>query len=263
MKITHLNPYFRATLVLMVTAVLLIVVAIVTDRRDLTSASLVISSLVCLLTGIFLLTLSGSDPLDLRYVSLLSVQDHINLCRICAELGFSGNACFIPAGSNGITKTMQYLPVSVYDGGPIPQNTLVTGPDNAGLLMVPSGDSLLKELRQHENLVTPSDISSLKDLIKEVAIEVLEVAEKITVTDTEDTITLQIEGYRLIAGCHALLQESPRCCALNPCPVCSIFACLIAEGTGRIIEMEHCSAIPKKDSVTAVFTFLALPDRNP
>lgn len=257
MKIPHLNPYFRAALVLMVTAVLLIVVAIVTDRRDLTSASLVISSLVCMLTGIFLLTLSGSDPLDLRYVSLFSVQDHINLCRICADLGFSGNACFIPAGRNGLAQTMQFLPVSEYDGAPLPQNSIVIGPDNAGLLTVPSGDPLLNELRQREHLVISSDMSSLKDSIKEVAIEVLEVAEKITVTDTEDTITIQIEGYRLISGCHRLLQESPRCCALNPCPVCSVFACLLAESTGRIIVMERCSAILKKDSVTAVFTFLA------
>lgn len=257
MKMPHLNPYFRAALVLMVTAVLLIVVAIVTDRRDLTSASLVISSIVCLLTGIFLLTLSGSDPLDLRYVSLLSVQDHINLCRICAELGISGNACFIPAGMNGIAQTMQFLPVSVYDGAPLPKNSIVTGPDNAGLLTVPSGDSLLRELRLREHLVTPSDMASLKELIQEVGIEVLEIAERITVTDTEDTITLQVEGYRLIGGCHALVRESPRCCALNPCPVCSVFACLLAEGTGRIIEVERCSVIPKKDSVTAVFSFLA------
>ena len=92
MKFPHMNPYYRAALVLVVAAAVLVAIAVLTDRRDITTAAVVISALICLLTGIFLATLSRSEPLDLQYVSLLPVQGSINLFQICAELGIQGNA---------------------------------------------------------------------------------------------------------------------------------------------------------------------------
>ncbi len=54
MKFPRLNPFYQASLILVVAAVILVAVAILTDRNDLTSAALVISAVVCLITGIFL-----------------------------------------------------------------------------------------------------------------------------------------------------------------------------------------------------------------
>ena len=104
MKVPSLNPYYRSAIALEIMAGVLITVAIITNRNDLISAVLVIAGLVCLLTGIIFTTLSGSDPLDLRYVSLLPVQGSINLVRICADMGIQGNACFIPNQGGGQTQ---------------------------------------------------------------------------------------------------------------------------------------------------------------
>jgi len=69
-------------------------------------------------------------------------------------------------------------------------------------------------------------------------------------------ITVTMEGYRLIDGCQAIARESPKCCTAIPCPVCSLFACLLAEGTGSVVEVERCTAHPGKGSVDAVFVLL-------
>ena len=65
-----------------------------------------------------------------------------------------------------------------------------------------------------------------------------------------------MEGYRLIGGCMAVSAESQKCCTTNPCPVCSLFACLLAEGTGRVIQVERCSPDADEEMVTAVFTLM-------
>ncbi|MCX6690275.1 MAG: hypothetical protein NTZ39_11410 [Methanoregula sp.] len=256
MKVPRLNPYYRAAFILVATAAVLVAIAVLTDRRDITTAAVVISALICLLTGIFLATLSRSEPLDLQYVSLLPVQGCINLCRICVELGIQGNATIIPKGKNGRTQTMQFLPVAVYDGASLPSETFVSSSDNAGVLFVPSGDPLLREIREREQLVIPQEMAAIKDLIREIGVDVLEVAERDFVNEDNEIITVTMEGYRLIRGCKDIARESPRCCTAISCPVCSLFACLLAEGTGSVVQVERCSAQPDTGTVTTVFTLL-------
>lgn len=256
MKFFPANSYFRAALVLFLTAAVLVVTAVTTDHRDLMSAALVISALICLLTGIFLATLSTSEPMDIRLVSLLPVQGCITLSRLCADLGLQGNACIIPAGKDGRATTMQFLPVSVYDGSPLPQDSFVTGPDNAGLLTIPLGYPLLDEIKAREHLVIPTEISAFHDFIREVSEEILEIADHATVTTQEDTLTIRLERYLLVNGCRLISAESPRCCTTNPCPVCSLFACLVAEGTGRIVKVDRCDVNVKDGSITAVYSLL-------
>ena len=75
MKFPRSNPYYTASLLLVVAAAVQLAVAILTDHRDLTSAALVVSSVICFITGIFLAILSTAEPLDIRYVSRLPVRD--------------------------------------------------------------------------------------------------------------------------------------------------------------------------------------------
>jgi hypothetical protein len=256
MKFPRLNPHYQAALLLIIMAGVLITTAVLTNRSDFTSAALVVSALVCLLTGILFATLSGSDPLDLRYLSLLPVQASINLTRACADLGIQGNASIIPSGRDGRTMPMQFLPVAVYTGAPLPMDSFVMGTDAAGLLMEPSCAPLLRLLRERQHLVIPPDMTALHGLIKELGVEVLEVAERVSSTDEGDIVSVIMEEYRLISGCRAMTAESPRCCTANPCPVCSLFATVLAEGTGRIIQVERCAPDPRQATVSAVFTFL-------
>jgi hypothetical protein len=253
MKFPRLNPFYQASLILVAAAVILVAVAILTDRRDLTSAALVISALVCLITGIFLALLSSSEPLDSRYMSLLPVQGCINLCSVCADLGISGNACMLPAGRDGRPRTMQFIPVASYDSSPV-GDSFVTGQDSAGLVTVPNGEPLFREIKERNHLVIPNGLADSLVLVQEVGESVLEIADHVTAGADGPVITVKVEGYRLISGCKAVSTESPRCCTTNPCPVCSLFACLIAEGTGTVVQVERC--IPDADTrtVNAVFT---------
>lgn len=256
MKFFSLNIHYRAALVLNIMAGVLIATAILTNRSDFTSAALVISGLVCLLTGIFFATLSGSDPLDLRYLSLLPVQSSINLTRTCADLGIQGNASIIPVGKDGRAKTMQFLPVALYHGSPLPTDSFVMDNETAGLLMEPACAPLLRLLREKEHLTIPSDMTALQGLIRELGVEVLEVAGKVNSTEEGDIITVKMEDYRLIDGCRAMTYESPRCCTANPCPICSLFATILAEGTGKVVQIEQCAPDPKQTTVTAVLSLL-------
>ena len=248
------NPYYRASLVLILSAVILVSVAVLTDRYDLTSAALVLAALTCLITGIFLSLLSTSEPLDTRYVSLLSVQGCINLCRVAADMGMTGQAHLVPAGKKGMTSTMQFIPVSDYDGSPLSPDTFVDGTTTAGLLVPPSGYPLLLELKGANQLVIPGDEAALPVLLNEVMTEVLGVAERVTVIREGFTASVTLEGFRLISGCQVMVAESPVCCTMNPCPVCSVIACILAEGTGYVVRTERCSHDREQRTVTAIFT---------
>jgi len=259
LQIPSLNAYYRAALVLICAAVVLVLLAILTDRRDLTSAALVIAGLACLITGIFLATLSGAEPLDTRLFSLLPVQGSISLCRICADLGITGNAVFLPPSRERNDRIMLFVPVSTYtgDAASIRGDPFATPPGPAGLLVVPSGAPLADELRQRHHLVVPGDPAVLPDLIREVGVDLLEVADRVTVETDAASITVRMEGYRLIAGCRAIRQESPRCCLVSPCPVCSLLASLIVEGTGSAVQVERCIPDETETSVSLVLSLVS------
>jgi len=254
MNFPRINPYYRAALVLVVASVVLLAVAVLTGRDDLVSAALVLAALTCLLAGIFLSLLSTGEPVDSRYTSLLAVPGCISLSRVAADLGMMGNACVIPRGVNGMESTMQFLPVAEYDGSILSPDTFVATETAAGLLTVPSGYHLLRRLETEADLVIPKEIPLLRDLIREVAVEVMEVADRVTVSDEDERMTVTMVGYRFFSGCRAMTAESPKCCTSNPCPVCSLYACILAEGTGLVVRVERCTPDPKGRTVTAVFS---------
>jgi len=254
MKFPRMNPYYRAALVLIGTAAILVTVAVLTGRNDLVSAALVLAALTCLLTGIFLSLLSTGNPVDSRYTSLLAVPGCISLSRVAADLGILGNACVIPNGKNGMSSTLQFLPVAEYDGSALHADTFVATATAAGLLTVPSGYHLLQRLKNEDQLVLPREIPAIGDLLQEVAVEVLEVADRVAVTEDDRQVIVTMEEYRFLPGCRAMAAESPKCCTTNPCPVCSLYACILAEGSGKVVRVDRCNPGPEEGSVIAVFS---------
>jgi hypothetical protein len=256
MKILPDNPYYRAAFALTGMAVILVAVAILTNRGDFTSAALVIAGLVCLLTGILFATLSGSDPLDLRYMSLLPVQGCINLARVCADLGIQGNACLVQEKTEEGSRIVQFIPVADYQGLPIPADSFSTESAVPGLLTAPTCTPILTLLRQRDHLAIPSEAPALQNLVRELGMDVLEVAGKVHTMQEGDVLTVIMDDYLLIGGCRAIHAESPKCCAANPCPVCSLYACVFAEGLGKVIKLERCAPEPKKSTVKAIFSII-------
>jgi len=256
MKFIPENPYFRGAFALIIMAVILVAVAILTNRGDFTSAALVIAGLVCLLTGVLFATLSGADPLDLRYLSLLPVQGSINLAKVCADLGIQGNACFVQEKTEDHSQIVQFIPVAEFQGLPLPADSFSTESAAPGLLTGPSCAPLLSLLRRKDHLAIPSDAPALQNLVRELGMDVMEVAGKVHTTIEGDVITVTMEDYLLIDSCRAIHAESPKCCTANPCPVCSLYACVFAEGLGKVIKVESCAPEPKKPVVKAIFSII-------
>ena len=262
-RVSHLNPYYAGSLALVAVGAVQLVAAIVADRRDITSAGLVISASICLITGIFLAVLSTSEPLDTRYVSRLPVQGSINLCRVCADLGIQGTGHFLPAGSGGRTRTRLFIPVAELETIPPDGESFTFEHGSAGLLVEPSGTALYNEIRTNQNLALPSDMPAILALLKETGEDVLEIADKVIAEASGDTVTVSLKNYRLFDGCTAIHAESPRCCQMYPCPVLSLFGTILAEGQETIVTMERCIPDAKERSVTAVFTLLPGNDSQP
>lgn len=230
-----------STIILVCTAIILTVTVMITDRQDLTSAAVGISALILFLTGILLFAFTKQESVGNRIASLLQVQGTVNICRMAGDLGINGNAWFLPPGHTRETTVMQLMPVSSYNGGIIDtENTWISEADETGILLPPAGTILMEELKARYHLIIPDTEIELFACIREVGEDLLEIADKIEATRTGDTIVITLFNYQLIDGCHRIGEESPACCTMNPCPVCSLFAMILAEGGKRPISVERC-----------------------
>ena len=252
MKIPRLDPYWTGSLACVIAAVLLIALALFTDRGDLTTASLILAAVVCIITSILLVILSRGDPVDPRIAGLLPVQGCINLCRVCADLGLKGNAFFIPGMRGSRGSAMQFIPVTTFSPPPATEDSFVSEEEAHGVLTLPSGAPLIAWMRENARLVFPGSVEEWAVLAREIGEEVLGVADAVTGGPSGECATLTLKGYQFLDGCDAMRRESPRCCTMNPCPVCSMFACLLAEGMGRVVEVRSCAPSPDRGSVTMI-----------
>lgn len=257
MRLSENNRYFKGSFILILVAGVTLGIVLATDRRDLTTASVVISAFILFLSGIILITFSRTDSIDERIVSLLQVQGTINLCRVASDLKLAGKACVVPGRLTGTDVVMQLIPVAEYSGNPVHGDTFVTaGTDSAGMLIFPAAHPLVLDLKKRSRLVIPGEKEMFPELFKEVIVNVLEMAQEIRTTWTEDGIIIQVDGYRLIEGCRRISAESPACCTMNPCIMCSLIASCIAEGLDTPVRVERCIPERGRDSVEAIFSVL-------
>ena len=256
MKLPTFDSPRMASFLLLCAGAVLIVVSILLDRDGITSAALVITGCICFFCGIFILTFSRGEPFDPTIVSLLPVSGCINLCRITADLGIMGSAHFLPEPFHQQTGVMQYIPVSRYDNRKLNGDTSFVLSGCGGALVVPACAALMKNLRETHNLNVPSDPPGLDLLIKELGEEVLECVQSVRVKRRDDHVFVILSGYLFIRGCKIMSAESPRCCMVNPCPVCSLFGVLIAESEQKPVEVERCDFTENKNEVMAAFLIL-------
>lgn len=263
MKRIHLNRYSIAAILFIAAAAVLVAIPFKTNLSEFDTAAFAISGMACVMTGIFILMFSGGEPVDPRVVGILPAQGCINLCRISFDLGIHGNAYFIPPRVTGETRVMQFNPTVPYKGNYVSakESFPTTGP--AGLVSIPSCDPLIQELRRRNALVIPNNEDHLTQLLRETISEIFEFAPRVSVHWHGDTVTITFHRYRFIAGCQFIAQESPGCCARNPCPACSICAALIAEGTDKIITLDQCSMSSSKKDVILICSIISPLDPPP
>jgi hypothetical protein len=257
MKFTRLNKYTTAAIMFIAAAVILVIIAVRTNLGEFVTATFVLSGMICVMTAIFILTFSQGEPIDPRFVGFLPVQGCINLCRIGYDLGITGNAYFLPPRVTGEAKVMQFNPTLPYkgDGVSAKESFPKTGP--AGVVTVPSCDPLIQDLRKRNALVIPDNKEQLIQVLRETTGEIFEFAPRVSIRWNGSTVTITFHHYRFIAGCEFIAQESPGCCARNPCPACSLCGALIAEGTDKVVTLDQCSVSSSSQDVNAVFSLIS------
>lgn len=257
MKVKLLNKYSVAAILMMITAAGLIAIALISGLGEFVTASFVISGMVCALTGIFLITFSGGEPVDPRFVGILPIQGCINIFRIAVQLGIKGNAYFLPARLTGEPRVMQYNPTSTYTGGTIPAQEPIFDSGERGLVTIPTCDPLIQVLKKSHGLEIPNTKEQVTQVLRETGGEIFELAPRVSVRWNANTITIILQNYRFIEGCRVIAREAPDSCIHSPCPVCSLFGALIAEGMDKAVTLEQCSTSPSQKDVIIVWSIVA------
>lgn len=231
--------YERTGGALILGAVLLLLTALLTNRGDITSATLILSGTACFVSGLFILTFTKSDPVDRHLAALLPAQGQIEICTICADLGVHGSGYVLPPTKS--RPLTHFIPVGDYRPPQLEKNSVIVieGEGSCGVALTPSGTPLLDMLARDHSLVIPPDEPGLLAAIREVLLSVLELGDRITVTRSGESIIVTIASYRLVEGCKVVQARSPTCCTTYPCPVCSLIACLLAQGTGKTVTLER------------------------
>lgn len=257
MKEDGYNDYFTAGTVLIAAAALVLMIAYLTNRGDLTSATLVLSGIASFIGGVFLLTLSKGEPFDPNYVGALPAAGTINLSRVASDLGLMGDGVYLPHES-AHPPVLQFIPTGSYHGAKVRENfSFATDDGSEGLVFLPMGLPLLEQLKQDAKLMVPSEGPALLSCIEEVCSDVLEVAEETVAEESGDAVVVTMRKFRLISCCTAVRAESPKCCTMVGCPVCSLIACILAEGFRRPCMLSKVQVDEGRGDLTLIYSFPA------
>ncbi|QYZ77929.1 hypothetical protein E2N92_00055 [Methanofollis formosanus] len=255
MKKNGYNDYFMAGAALIAAAALVLTIAYLTNRGDLTSATLAMSGIASFVGGVFLLTLSKGEPFDPGYVGALPAAGTINLSRVASDLGLMGDGVYLPHQTKD-SPILQFIPAGSYHGATIREDFSFAMADGSeGLVFLPMGLPLLEQLKHDAGLRIPAEEANIFSCIQEVCSDVLEVAEIAAVERSGDAVVVTMGKFRLLSCCAAVRAESPKCCTMVGCPVCSLVACILTEGFGKPCSLSKAQVDEGHGDLTLVYSF--------
>ena len=229
-------------------AALLLLVAALTGRGDMTSATLVLVGVGCFIGGVFVLTQYQGESVPSWIAGLVTADPVIDLTRLMCR-PWSAGRC--PPASSATGRSSRSFRLETLRRTALPPDdySFISGRYGGGVQLLPTGRLLYERLVSDYDLVVPDGMEGLCTAIREVGEEVLEIAEKVEVVPDGDLIVVSLSGYRLFDGCTAIQAASPKCCTMIGCPICSLFACMAVAGLGRPCKIEHVSTDEKERSV--------------
>jgi hypothetical protein len=256
MKPIILNKYTTAAIILFTAAAIFIVSALVSTPEEITTATFVISALVCVILGVFILTFSAGEPVDLQIVGILPAQGSLTFCDLMNHLGIHGNAHFLPSRITGEARVMQLNPVSTYDEKHGSEKGSSREKLPAGIMTTPSCELLIEVLKKRYAMVIPHNEENVSLLLRETIEDVLKFAPSVSSSWSGSTVMITFHDYSYIDGCNAIINKSSLCCPISPCPICSLCGTLIAEGVNKVVRLDRCSIGSSSRDITAEFTLL-------
>jgi hypothetical protein len=248
MKLKGFSDSMIAGGVILGAAALLLGVATLTNRSDVTTATLFLAGVGCFLGGVFMLTFTKEEPPHPGAVALLGRAESLNVSRMCSDLGVRGDAWIVPGAPGG--DIWQFIPVADgVPGEPLQDFSFRIQADTPGVVLIPAGRPLLDMLQRDHNLVLPEREAELPAVIKEVCEDVLEIANDVSAAHEGDQWVITLKGYRLFEGCRYIAAASPKCCTMNPCGICSLTACIFTAALGRPHQITRVELLEKERGV--------------
>ncbi len=231
--------YRIASYLLIGFAVLLFLAVLLSDPQGYMQNQLLLLGATGFIGGAFLFALGGDDSVDAQLASRLSLQGISTLGRTIRDLGGYGAAIFLPPESED-GEVMQFIPTQpacrpfLGDGGGFACHN-----GSTGTITHPLAGPILDDLKRDNDFVLPSDYGLLMGAIREVCEDLLSVVDRVDVKREGDTVIFTLHNYLLIPSCASLREASPEFCALCPCSICSLIACMIADGLKCEVSLDH------------------------
>jgi hypothetical protein len=213
-------------------------------------------SMLLLLTGvavialsILLYFLSPARLLRAEIADAFALSHMANIERLLTSLMTEARGVYVPAARAGTTRL--FIPVSgKADPASLPQSTgifVTSGKGTGGIVLEPPGYRLLACLREIGATFTDK---GLEDEMKDALKDSLELASHVAVRRKGDEVSVTMGDLANAGMCADIRKESPGTCTRTGCPVCSLVACMIAEGTGRMVRIQHADVNGRTLNVT-------------
>ncbi len=206
---------------------------------------------VCVFAGAIVLN-------SARGISSKTLQEALNAGQTpdCRGLSRDSLTYYMPPEHEG-EAVRQFVPESTmvpWTGST--EVVSIGGRPVRGHFQVPTGTQLFELLKRSYSLRLPVKEEAVLTAIQEVCEDVLEVADRVIPARREGYILVELQNYRLLSICTELKQDFPVCCRVHPCPICSLIACMLAEGLGLTCTLEHVHVEPEMKSITLYFVFI-------
>lgn len=249
---TALKSSYFPSIVLFIAAAIAFVTVIFTNRGDMSSGVLILCGFITLITGVFLISGVERQPYPAFETELMPATSTITFSSVLAELGVSSDTIhrFDKAAGN----VLQINPISA---GAIPKELpkgvhFITSEKWNGVAYPAVSSALYTQLKEKDKLRVSSD--NIDICISEVFCDHIAAAKKAECTITNESAVIIFEDFSMINLCRKIHAESVKCCTMTGCPICSLVASILTEGTGR--DVVSSSVRLEKDTLTLVFTFI-------
>ena len=101
-----------------------------------------------------------------------------------------------------------------------------------------------------ENETEETERPALAEQLQDVLVKGLEIADKVTVSLTEEEVRVRLHNTAYSSTCRSLTEEAPQVCEQIGCPLCSLIACIYTEYADAATTIEEARS-EERDIVVA------------
>jgi hypothetical protein len=254
------NIFPKISIILVGLAVILLLIALSTDRNDFTTAMLIAVSLANLLSGIIIIAFTESKGIHPKISAMLYPSLITDKAGIFSGLNVYGDAHFIPKSMTDLERTLQFNPAGEYAGFDYKGSVFsIESEETAGIFSNPSSSALLKMFEDDHSLEIPLQYESengFREILKGLLTEITYFCENVEISENDDEVIIKLINPVFTDGCREIRKESPKCCTVAPCPVCCLVCTIITEYFNKVTTLSTIRNDLKKGEILIIVKVL-------